>query len=52
MKGVGSPNFALATAGDIVAGTLKIMTAKLINELGKRKMFEYTAVKYSNGIYA
>jgi hypothetical protein len=52
VKGVGSPNFALVVAGDIVAGTLKIMTAKLTNELGKRKMFEYTGLKYTNGVYA
>lgn len=52
VKGVGSPSFALVVAGDIVAGTLKILSAKLINELGKRKTFEYSGVKYTNGIYA
>lgn len=52
VKGVGSPNFALVTAGSITAGTLKVMSAKLVNELGKRIGFEYTGIKYINGVYA
>lgn len=52
VKGVGSPNFGLVTAGTITAGTVKVMTAKLINELGKRIAFEYTGIKYTNGVYS
>jgi len=52
VKGVGSPSFATVTAGEIAAATLKVMSAKLINDLGKRIGFEYTAVKYTNGVYA
>lgn len=52
VKGVGSPNFGLVTAGSIAAATLKVMSAKLINELGKRISFEYTGIKYTNGVYS
>lgn len=51
VKGVGSVNFALVVAGTISPGTIKIMSAKLGNELGKRKTFEYGAIRYVNGVY-
>jgi hypothetical protein len=48
VKGVGLPNFALIVAGEIAPGAIKIMSAKLSSELGKRPMFEYSAVRYTN----